>query len=118
MIKSSIYKYFIAFSSIIYIAGCRNLGSNKIPISEDDIISIKVPSIKKEYSLIDTAADILDMTILQPDPSISESLLSDLFSIKKILYLNNTFFLLDTKFMTVNAFDKEGKYLYLSLIHI
>lgn len=61
---------------------------------------------KDQLHSLDSLVDIVKLVNLETTDS------SVLSIIRKVLYINDKFYVLDTKYAAVKAFDNEGKYLY------
>lgn len=107
-----IYISILLFSLVTTFAGCSSPAMENMAIAGDRYETIQVPDTDSSYSNLDSAINFLDLIILKPDPAINVSSLSDVYSLKRIVLFDSTFFILDIKYMTATAYDMTGKYLF------
>lgn len=77
-------------------------------ISNTSPTIIYLDSITKQYSL----SNYIDsLTTINLDTA-KEALISEAFSIGKVIFNDNKYFILDSKYMSIKVFDSTGHYLY------
>lgn len=97
---------------ILLITSCSSK-ENKIEVKKNEEIYVNIPEeIDKSLLLSDDIFRISDMVLIKPDSAHSESLISDIASVKKILQIDSIYVLLDVKFRVVNAYNLKGEYLF------
>lgn len=107
-----IYISILLFSLLGSFAGCSSPAMETLAVAGDRYETIQVPDADSSYANLDSALNVSDLIILKPDPQINVSSLSDVYSLKRIVLLDSTFFILDIKYMTATAYDLTGKYLF------
>ncbi|MFT3749347.1 MAG: 6-bladed beta-propeller [Agriterribacter sp.] len=97
---------------VLLIAACNSSG-NKIAIEKNDEIQINIPdNIDNSLLLHDDLFRVSNVVLVKPDSTHSESLISDIASVKKILQIDSIYVILDIKFRVVNAYNLKGQYLF------
>jgi len=107
-----VYISIVLFSLLASLAGCSSPAMETLAVAGDRYETIQVPDADSSYANLDSALNFSDLIILKPDPQINVSSLSDVYSLKRIVLLDSTFFILDIKYMTATAYDMKGKYLF------
>lgn len=112
LLHMKVYLSIVLFSLLALFAGCSSPAMETVAVAGDRYETIQVPDTDSSYSNLDSVLNFSDLIILKPDPQINVSSLSDVYSLKRIVLLDNTFFILDIKYMTATAYDMTGKYLF------
>ena len=98
-------------AAVVFVfASCNQIEVSEVALHDKDFVTIPVP--EKPLHSVNNILEITDVAVIKPDPKISESFVSDLFSVKKILFIDSLYVLLDTKFSIANAYGKNGDYRY------
>jgi DNA-binding ferritin-like protein (Dps family) len=107
-----LYISILLFSLLVSVAACKNPAMETVAVAGDHYETIQVPETDSSYANLDSALNFSDFIVLKPDPQINVSSLSDVYSLKRIMLVDTTFFILDIKYMTATAYDLMGKYLF------
>lgn len=112
LLSMKIYISIVLFSLCVSFTGCDHPAIEMLAVSGDHYETIQVPDTDSSYTNFDSALNFSDFIILKPNPQINVSSLSDIYSLKRILLVDSTFFILDIKYMTATVYDLTGKYLF------
>jgi DNA-binding ferritin-like protein (Dps family) len=112
LLTMKIYLSIVLFFLYATFTGCNLSASETLAVSDDHYETIRVPDADSSYTNFDSALNFSDFIILKPDSQINVSSLSDIYSLKRIFFVDGKFFILDIKYMTATAYDMTGKYLY------
>lgn len=111
MLLIRVFKAHLSWLFIIVLIAILTASCDKIKngyIAKSTPVVINLDSGASHYSL----ASLVDSVKAVNLETIDSSIISDAYSVKRIIYKDNKFFVFDQKFFSIKVFDSKGKYLY------
>jgi len=105
-IKSHLSRLFIIALIATLTASCHKIKNGYI--AESAPVVINLDSGANHYSLASLVDSVKAIDLETSDSSV----ISDAYSVKRIIFKDDKFFVLDQKFFAIKVFDSKGKYLY------